>query len=648
MPSSRAPSIRTLIAAAVLAPAVVIAVLLLWIGNATSKRLAGDLGDRMLAASSQMVGLRVENFLDDAVRTGDLLARQLETGVLSAADLEAWHRPTFDLLETSPRISAITFGTAEDDAFYLQRMPYGLEECVAHGAGILDSQYLLSADGARTGVPNRVYDYRPSQRPWYVDAAENPSPHWTKVYAWFAQGNSDATTACAYVRHARDAGGRAGILCIDVTLNELSQHLRSIRPTERSSVFLIDADGKLVATSRDGGVSRDGERTTMAGSGDMLTVALGRAAGVSTNQDRMTVDVDGVAMRVMSSKLTPHAGIEWKVIAATPESDLLSEARDTRNRSILMAMIVVAAGVFFAWMTARRIAGPIVMVQQHVDRIADGDFESRIKVGGSREMLELSKDLNAMSGDLKNRVELMQSMKLATLVQQSLLPQTAPTSSRFDIHGLSTYCDQTGGDYFDFIEVAQDADGTLLIAIGDVAGHGIGSAMLMASARGALRAVLLENADLAQAMDRVNRILLQSSAGLFMTMTLMRISASSGTVTWSSAGHDPAVIYDPRTKSFRELDGAEIPLGVYAMDYLLYHADGLEQGMVLAIGTDGVWEMRNPSEEEFGKERMNAVIAANAHRTSKEIGDALEAEMFVFRKNYPVRDDVTYVIVKMK
>jgi phosphoserine phosphatase RsbU/P len=651
-PLVRTPSLRSLVAWAVLGPALAIATLLLLIGNATSQKLARDLGDRILGNSSQMVGMQIERFLSDAVSTGDLFARRVEMGSLSLNDLDAWHAPILDVLSTHPHVAAITAGDERNNAVYIQRMPHGLEVCSARGDEAFDRQFIIQPDGTRSAEPNRTYDYLPSKRPWFIEAMASPEPRWTSVYTWFADEDSGATMGSAYVRVASDKGGKPlGVVCVDVTLNDLSSYLKSIRPTPASALFVVDEQGLLVAASH-GGVMRDGKRAAMANSDDAFASRLGYAiAGTDKSDqiaDSMAVDVAHVPMRVRLQKIAPYPGVRWQIVAAIPEADLLKNAHETQRRSILLASVVALGGVAVAWMISRRISGSILAIQKHVDRVADGDFSTRIKVGGARELVELSNDLNAMSADLKNRTELMQSLRLATEVQQSLLPRTSPKSDYFDVFGVSTYCDQTGGDYFDFIEMAQADDGTLHIAIGDVMGHGIGSAMLMASARGALRAVLLENANLAEALDRVNRILLQSDSGLFMTMTLMRICAKTGTAEWASAGHDAAIVYDPQANHFRELDGAEVPLGLMHTDFQRYHAEGLKPGMIVMIGTDGVWEMKNQAHDDFGKDRMNAVIATHARKPAKEIGVMLEAELLAFRGDEPVHDDVTYVIVKLK
>ena len=92
-----------------------------------------------------------------------------------------------------------------------------------------------------------------------------------------------------------------------------------------------------------------------------------------------------------------------------------------------------------------------------------------------------------MTLGLQDRLRMRESLSLAMEVQRNLLPSDAPVISGLDIAGHSTYCDETGGDYYDFLDVSGADKDTAVVALGDVMGHGVAAAMLMATARGILR-----------------------------------------------------------------------------------------------------------------------------------------------------------------
>jgi serine phosphatase RsbU (regulator of sigma subunit) len=123
----------------------------------------------------------------------------------------------------------------------------------------------------------------------------------------------------------------------------------------------------------------------------------------------------------------------------------------------------------------------------YVKRIGKGDYDHELKIEYSKEFVELSKEINTMTAGLKDRMRLRHSLALAQEAQQNLLPSRTPEFRGLDIAGHSTYCDETGGDYFDFLNIKGLPPSTTAIAVGDVVGHGVAAAMLMATARGILR-----------------------------------------------------------------------------------------------------------------------------------------------------------------
>jgi len=187
--------------------------------------------------------------------------------------------------------------------------------------------------------------------------------------------------------------------------------------------------------------------------------------------------------------------------------------------------------------------------------------------------------------------------------------------------------------------------------VGDVTGHGIAAALLMASARAALR---VQAADapgrLSLMLNKVNRLLsTDNTPGRFMTMTLMVIDPQQLTVRWASAGHDPAIVFHPHNGRFEELDGADIPLGVFPeTTYAEYTSKALCPGDILLLGTDGIWEMRNQADEMFGKQRLRDLIREMSSSTATQIAEEIQKRLDEFRGNSSLQDDVTFVLIRLK
>ncbi len=115
------------------------------------------------------------------------------------------------------------------------------------------------------------------------------------------------------------------------------------------------------------------------------------------------------------------------------------------------------------------------------------------------------------------------------------------------------------------------------------------------------------------------------------------------------AGHEPALLYCPVRDQFEELSGAGLPLGVDRDAGFVEQAlPALHPGTLLALGTDGIWEARNPEGQFFGKERFRDILRREAQRSAQEMVAAVFDELDRFCRGMPYQDDVTLVVIKIK
>lgn len=340
----------------------------------------------------------------------------------------------------------------------------------------------------------------------------------------------------------------------------------------------------------------------------------------------------------------------WKVAVVESEAQFLQPISTLLQRQIAIGAVVAILAVVLAVWHARSIVKPLLAVSRAARQLALGDFSARAVQTTEDEVGQLAATFNTMVPQLKEKVELQTALGVAKEVQQSLLPAENPSHPRLDICGRSWYCDETGGDYYDFIPMRHRSHDGLLIAVGDVMGHGIAAALLMASARAAVRSYVKHDQDLSALMTEVNRVLAEEARhDRFMTMTMFTVDPTQGTVYWASAGHDPPLIYHPREERFEQLEGGSIPLAIMpSMDFEEYQYHALQPGDVLLLGTDGIWEARNSAGEFFGKERLCEILAAHHERPADEITLEVERALRGFRGPTSQEDDITLVITKIK
>ena len=256
----------------------------------------------------------------------------------------------------------------------------------------------------------------------------------------------------------------------------------------------------------------------------------------------------------------------------------------------------------------------------------------------------------AMAALDKEHRRVQHSLSLAMEVQQNLLPNTNPRIAGLDISGKSTYCDETGGDYYDFLEVGNSANAKIGIVVGDVSDHGIPSALLMATVRAQLRQRCSASGNIDQVVADVNRKLAQDvkESGRFMTLFYAEINRPQGIIHWVNAGHDPAILFDPAKDRFEELSSkSNLALGVMEDSRYTVAQREIVSGQILVMATDGLWEVRNTEGEMFGRDRLYEVIRENASSTAVEIQAAVFESVRRFRNDAHQEDDMTLVIVKI-
>ncbi len=252
--------------------------------------------------------------------------------------------------------------------------------------------------------------------------------------------------------------------------------------------------------------------------------------------------------------------------------------------------------------------------------------------------------------EILDKQRLEYDLKIAEEIHRRFMPTTAPNMEGLDLAGITLPCDETGGDYFDFITFSGENRHKIGVAVGDVSGHGIPAALLMATARAFLRARAEQPGELSEIVSDVNRLLAIDTgySGRFMTLFYMVIDIRAKQIDWVRAGHDPALIYDPNTDCFSELRGRGLLLGVDGeWVYESNQVEGLKPGMILFLGTDGIWETRNEHRHMFGKERIKEVLRAHADKASSEIIQILMKRLEDFGGADCLGDDVTMVVVKI-
>jgi serine phosphatase RsbU (regulator of sigma subunit) len=317
-----------------------------------------------------------------------------------------------------------------------------------------------------------------------------------------------------------------------------------------------------------------------------------------------------------------------------------------RLSGFVAALTYLAAAVYIGWTPIGAARTTLLTPQKLVFMYALTLFFGGIIAGAVAGEIRKHVDAALREAETHRQVERLEhDLDVARNIQQSLLPTSMPEMQGFDIAAWNQPADQTGGDYYDWQPLP---DGKILVALADVTGHGIGPALLAAVCRAYARTNFNADNGLFNAMSRINSSLSADlKEGRFITFVAAICSPGSAAVELLSAGHGPLFFFTPGEDRFDAMNAHGMPLGI--MSSLVSDPPQvltLSSGDLVVLATDGFFEWENAAGQQFGVERLEAVIRATHHKPAAEIISELYAAVIAFSAGTAQKDDLTAVIIK--
>jgi sigma-B regulation protein RsbU (phosphoserine phosphatase) len=247
--------------------------------------------------------------------------------------------------------------------------------------------------------------------------------------------------------------------------------------------------------------------------------------------------------------------------------------------------------------------------------------------------------------DLLETGRMREQLEIARRIQRGFLPKAPPGLHGFDIDGWNEPCHETGGDYYDFLRLP---GGRLGLAVGDVSSHGIGPALLMASARSALRALFQVGSGPGDVLSRLNDVLAADMLEEhFMTMFVGVLDLRTKRLRYALAGHERPLLLPRGGRDFVRLKARGMPLGIQpGIEYEEGPPVLLRKGDLAVCVTDGAWEATNTDDEEFGYPRLETVLRAHRDGDAAHILSAVRAAILDFVGDTRQADDITLLVLK--
>lgn len=269
-----------------------------------------------------------------------------------------------------------------------------------------------------------------------------------------------------------------------------------------------------------------------------------------------------------------------------------------------------------------------------------------MELDGKKSYVAFIRDITDRKRAERELMEHEEQFRVAREIQQHLFPKKSPSVPGFDIAGASFPAEAAGGDYFDYLEMADEGFG---LVVGDVTGHGIGPALLMAETRAYIRIVALNRSDVGRVLTRAN-VALSDDIGeeRYVTMFLCRIEAAARKLSYSSAGHPPSLIIGANGDVRQKLRRTGVPLGMKSdTEYQEVTDVALESGDIVVLLTDGAEEAIDTDGQFLGLGGIARIVQENRHLSADEIVQTIYREVVEFSEDPKALDDVTAIIVKV-
>jgi len=250
-----------------------------------------------------------------------------------------------------------------------------------------------------------------------------------------------------------------------------------------------------------------------------------------------------------------------------------------------------------------------------------------------------------MYKEIVEKKQAERDISIANEIQMSLLPRKFPSTDKFDMYGFSIPAKGVGGDYFDYMKFGPNKVG---IVIADVSGKGVPAALIMVMIRSITRTIASLSKDANMVLSQLNNSLSGDIVeDRYATAFYCALDAEKRILNYSNAGHGPLLLFRSKTKEFELLDTEGMPVGImpnveYGQDFII-----LDKGDIGVLYTDGITEAMNEAHDLFGMDRLQNAIYKNHESTTKEIADAVLADVNEFVGTAPQHDDETMIIFKV-
>ena len=570
------------------------------------------------------------------------------------------------------RDETVSYASVESEIGLLGNIIDIWEPIMSFNNGVVSSLSIGTESGAficfnaDSGAADGEYlDY--SGESWYTRARSVPT--FTETYQ--DESGRGLTIGCSAVFHDPD-GGAAGVVCMDILINDIVDSVTTVDLGENTSAFIVDENGNVIVSPD---MTADGEYDNICT--NLKHPAFSASSAIMSGYDGVKHLNSGIYLAY-----SPIPSTRWTLVLQIAEEDVnepvekmktaLSENSEKTEREIskyavnnlymyiAVFVIITAAVVLLSGRFSGSLTKPVTELIEDVRHISGGDLDYRTSVESNDEIGELADEFNGMAGSLQKyigeltavtaeRERIGAELSIAKQIQASLLPcqfPPFPDHNEFDIFASMDPAKEVGGDFYDFYLIDKTH---LALTIADVSGKGIPAALFMGISKSLLKNSAQAGFSPAQVFESINAQLCENNAvNMFVTVWLGILDLTTGKMVCSNAGHEYPVIRRKGGKYELYKDKHGFVLGgMEGSKYKDYELD-LAEGDRLFIYTDGIPEASDSNNELFGIDRMLNALNSHPDDDCTQLISQITADVEAFAGSAPQFDDMTMLALEIK
>lgn len=483
--------------------------------------------------------------------------------------------------------------------------------------------YVMRDGNGKTREVNLASIYNFHKKAWYTKAMTSRKSQWSDPFT-----EVNGNIICSYcIPLATRTGRIIGVLAVDMSLDQLTEQVQSVKPYPKSYLTIMDRNLNFVVHP-DKSLILKGNSTQLL---DKKNYEVNETIFIDIKNQKRGIGAFGERGDKKYLYYAPIKRAGWTVTLECSEYEITADVADIRWHMLFISLAGII-GLFLASVfLTRRFLTPIRLYSDAAKSIAKGNFNTPLpQMRSHNELWALGKSLDHMQHSLyrhinelkattqeKGRIE--SELNIASKIQMSMIPKIFPPypdRDDIDIYGTLIPAKAVGGDLYDFFL----RDEKLFFCIGDVSGKGVPASLVMAVTRSLLRIVAAQESRPERIITSINNMMSDmNDSNMFVTLFVGVLDLPTGRFRYCNAGHNAPIIINGDTGKAAKMDvKPNLPVAILQGMKFETQETVIRPGTTIFLYTDGLTEAENASKELFGEERMLSQASEMAHMPAQQ------------------------------